>query len=133
MRFVVNANILFSIMKDGSVTRQLLEKSEVSLYSPKFALKELYKYQEEIKRKNKIDNFGESVEFLKKRIRFVDTEEYFAEIKENFFKIKDQKDIDYIALASKLNIPLWTNDKALKEQDIVQVLNTEEIIDLLED
>ena len=31
----------------------------------------------------------------------------------------------------KLNLPLWSNDRKLKEQDEVIVLNTKEIIDLI--
>lgn len=41
------------------------------------------------------------------------------------------KDIDSLALALKLNAPLWTHDKLLKEQDKIKILTTKEIIEII--
>jgi predicted nucleic acid-binding protein len=44
-------------------------------------------------------------------------------------KIKiDPKDINYVALAYKLNCPLWTNDKKLKNLQCIKVLSTEDLL-----
>ena len=40
----------------------------------------------------------------------------------------DPKDIDYVALAYKLNCPLWTNDKKLKKLQCIKVLSTEDLL-----
>ncbi len=37
------------------------------------------------------------------------------------------EDIDFIALALKENCPLWSNDKLLKKQIRVKIINTNEI------
>ena len=43
----------------------------------------------------------------------------------------DPNDTQYFALALKLNCPIWSNDKKLKEQSEIKVLNTSELIELL--
>ncbi len=43
----------------------------------------------------------------------------------------DPDDIQYFALALKLGCPIWSNDKALKEQNTVEVISTGELIDNL--
>jgi len=40
----------------------------------------------------------------------------------------DIKDVQYLALAEKYGIPIWSNDKRLKNQSVVKVFSTEEII-----
>jgi predicted nucleic acid-binding protein len=40
----------------------------------------------------------------------------------------DPKDIDYVALAYKLNCPLWTNDKNLKKLNSIKVFSTEDLL-----
>ena len=40
----------------------------------------------------------------------------------------DLKDAPYIALALKLNCPIWSQDKALKKQSVVKIYSTEELI-----
>lgn len=41
----------------------------------------------------------------------------------------DPDDKMYFALALKLNIPIWSNDKELKKQKRVKVYTTEELIE----
>ena len=42
------------------------------------------------------------------------------------------EDIDFLALSLELNCPLWTNDALLKKQNLVKILNTKEVINLLD-
>ena len=39
----------------------------------------------------------------------------------------DQKDISYVALSLKLNIPIWSNDKDLKKQNKIKIISEEKI------
>jgi predicted nucleic acid-binding protein len=45
--------------------------------------------------------------------------------------IPDPDDIDFTALALKLDCPLWSNDKELKQQTVVKVFSTSELISFL--
>ncbi|MBN2517441.1 MAG: hypothetical protein JXB14_01210 [Candidatus Altiarchaeota archaeon] len=42
----------------------------------------------------------------------------------------DPNDSEYFALALKLGCPIWSNDKALKKQDVVRVYSTKELSEL---
>ena len=44
----------------------------------------------------------------------------------------DPKDTSYFALALKLNCPIWSNDKKLKEQNKIKIYSTEEIVKFFE-
>ena len=48
------------------------------------------------------------------------------------FNIQDKDDVDFIALALKLNLPIWSNDKDLKKQTLAKVYTTKEVISLLD-
>jgi len=40
----------------------------------------------------------------------------------------DINDVPYLALALKLNCPVWSNDRKLKNQNAVRIYSTQEII-----
>ena len=61
------------------------------------------------------------------KVDFVSHTKYNAKL---VTKSPDIKDMDFLALALKLKSPLWSNDKILKKQDQVQILNSEEVIRL---
>jgi predicted nucleic acid-binding protein len=68
---------------------------------------------------------------LEKRIIFRKEEEYQKEMQEIIKSIPDKKDVEYLALALKEKVPLWSNDKELKKQSYVMVLSTREILELI--
>jgi predicted nucleic acid-binding protein len=43
----------------------------------------------------------------------------------------DEKDTHYVALALKLNCPIWSNDTDLKKQNKVKIYNTKELLEEL--
>ena len=66
-----------------------------------------------------------------KKINKIPKEEYEDKIKEAYEIMKDidEKDTHYIALALKLNCPIWSNDNDLKKQNKVKVYNTKELLE----
>jgi len=132
MELVINANILFSMAKSESKTREIISLFPLILHSPEFALKEIKKYKKEIMSKANIQDFEEFIKLLKERINFINLEYYKSEIKKCKNLIPDEKDTEYLALSKKLKIPLWSNDKLLKNQTMINVINTPELVDLLE-
>ena len=131
MELVINANILFSLAKSSSKTRDLISNFALSLYAPNFAKTEIIKYKEDILKKANLNDFNIFLNILNTRINFVDLEDYKEQIKKCKGIIKDEKDIEYVALAMKLNIPLWTNDRLLKDQNLIKALTTSDIIEIL--
>ncbi|MBU3941768.1 MAG: hypothetical protein KKF74_02545 [Nanoarchaeota archaeon] len=130
MKFVVDANVLFALSKPSSVANSLFSKFSLKLFAPDFALIELHKYKGELSDKSGVD-FNSVIKSIKEKVVFVDKSEYSGLIKEFSSKISDPKDVVYLALASRLNLPIWSNDKHFKEQSLISVFTTEELLELL--
>jgi len=136
-KLVVETNILYAFFWKRSPTHGIL-KSLVSVFdllSPKFALEELYKHKEEILFQSKIKSseFNELINLLSTFVEFVETSEYMEFIDEAKSLFPEHlKDIDFFALALKLNCPLWSNEKLHKKQSKVEVFITDELRKLLE-
>ena len=65
---------------------------------------------------------------MQAKIDFIPYEEFRDFMKKAADITPDPKDTVYIALALKLKCRLWSNDKALKNQDLVSVYSTTELI-----
>jgi len=50
MRLVVDMNILFSFFKKWTFTRRVITRNDLTLYSPSYALEEIKRYEDEIKK-----------------------------------------------------------------------------------
>ena len=134
MKFVVDSNILFSFFWKGSNTKKIILKPDFDLYTPMFFFKELDKYKGEVISRTKISNeqFKEFKKMLSDVVRFASENEYVEFIEESKHISPDLKDVDFLALALKLNCPLWSIDKALKKQPKVKVYSTSELIEEFE-
>jgi predicted nucleic acid-binding protein len=129
MKLVVDANVLFSALIKQGKTAELLLDLSMNLYTPKFILDEFEKYRQEIiaKTKRSEEEFAEIFDMFKGIIHVVPEEEFVKYLKEAEKISPDSKDIMYFALALKLNCPIWSNDKRLKNQDKIKVYSTEEL------
>lgn len=133
MELVVDANVLFSALIKNNVTAKLLCHENLKLYCPEFVLEELEKYYEEILEKTSRtqEEFMRIMEAFEEIITIVPQEEYADYIEEAKKSCPDQNDIMYFALALRLKCSLWSNDKILKNQDIIKVYNTAEVKTLI--
>ncbi len=133
MELVVDANILFSALIKNSTTAELLFNEELKLYTSEFIIEEFFKYEGVILQKTSRtrEEFIQIMHQLKEIITVIQQDDYNPYIKEAEVLSPDEKDIMYLALALKLNCPLWSNDKKLKQQNKINILNTAEILQLL--
>ena len=134
MDLVVDANILFAaLIKDGT-TAKLLFLDDLHLYAPEFLLDEFNKHRNYLLNKTHRtkENFNEILEVLACRIIFIpleDIEQYL----EKADKISpDPDDSIYFAIALKIGASIWTNEKRLLKQNIVNIYTTSDILDLFE-
>lgn len=132
MEFVVDTNVLFTFFWEGSFTRKLLVKQELELFSPEFALEEINSHCDEILKKTGIslEEFKKLRKELAILVEFIPLEEY-SSFMDKASAIPDPDDVDFAALALKLNCPIWSNDKGLKQQSRVKVFSTSELIESL--
>ena len=69
---------------------------------------------------------------LREKINVIPNEETEKFISKAKNICPDENDVDYFALALKLNCSVWSNDKALKNQSYIEVCSTEELINKIE-
>lgn len=133
MLLVANANVLFSFFNSKSRAREIVLLEDVKLFSPKFLLKELEEHKEEIKEKFGLNEkqFSLTLELLKIAVEFVPLQEFKKSVGDAKKISPDKDDVQYFALALKLGIGIWSNDKALKRQSLVKVLSTEDLLKML--
>ena len=130
MQFVVDANILFAALIKDSITIEILISNLGRFFAPEFILEEFYKHKKEILEKTKRtpEEFESVFESLSELINIIPKEEYENMLEKAEEISPDLDDVPYIALALELNLPIWSNDKKLKEQNLVKVYNTKDLV-----
>ena len=68
---------------------------------------------------------------VERNIEFSEESEYDEFLDKAIKNLPDPKDAPYLALALSLNASIWSNDSHLKEQSLVKVLSTSELVKLL--
>jgi predicted nucleic acid-binding protein len=138
VKLVIDANELFSaIIGRGkglqSLVMDIIFSEKVELFAPFRLLAELEKNRREIKRKSGFSDkeFDAFVEIIKLKIKFIPLEDFLDRILEAKDISPDPKDIEYFALALKLNCRIWSEERRLKRQSRVEVLSTSELIEFL--
>ncbi|MFH1849354.1 MAG: PIN domain-containing protein [archaeon] len=132
VKLVVDANVLFAMAKPSSAANELVSRFSLKLLAPDFSFYELIKYKKDLVNKSG-ESFDSIIELLKEKVAFLEVGHYASEIKKLSAEISDPKDIVYLALAYRTGVPIWSNDKHFKEQDMVEVFTTRELIELLGD
>lgn len=133
MKLVVDANVIISSLIKNSKTAELLISPLLDLYAPKYIFEEITKYGDEIagKTKRDIESLKEIFDTISLLINLVDFSNYELFITDAEKISPDKKDLDYFALALKLDCAIWTNDKKLREQERTKIYSTEEINGLI--
>ena len=131
MIFVVDANELFAALIARGKTLDLFFHFGVEFVAPSFILAEFNKYKKDIIRKSGLgeEDIDSFFFMLKEKIRFFRTSDYGGFIQKAEEVCPDINDIDYFALALKLNCPIWSEDKKLKEQSEVEIFSTKDLIE----
>lgn len=103
---------------------------DFELFSPEFSLEEINAHESDILKKTGVSKreFDSLRTDLAIAVEFVPLKEYekFLEIALKFSP--DSNDVDFLALALKLNLPLWSNDSFLKKQNKVKVFSTFDLL-----
>lgn len=133
MRVVIDNNIVFSLMNLDSTNSRLFSILKMDYLSPRFIVGEFEKHKGECEKKSGLskNKFLDRIKEVFDKIELVKPEGYSDYIKKSIAVSPDRDDAPYLALALKLNCPVWSNDSLLKKQSEVIILNTKEIIELV--
>ena len=111
---ILDSNILFTIVIAGSRSRahRIVEEYELRLFMPEEALIEFHRHAEKLKR-HAVKDFETKVMLAFTLVHIVPRELYEDKLRDAYSIAGrfDPKDTPFIALALKLDVPIWTEDK----------------------
>lgn len=131
VELVVDSGIIFTGLVGTGVTKSLLFSKSLKLFAPEFLFEELKEHLPRIKlfsslSTNKIDLL---ISKLKGCINIVDKSKFEAFLSEANKLISDPDDTEYLALSLSMGKCLiWSNDPHLKQQSLVKVFTTKELV-----
>ena len=139
MKAVADANELFSaVISKGrgwkAKTLDIFFSDNAKLSAPYRLLAELEKNRADIMSKSGFshEEFDAFIGVLKLRVDFVPLEKFLDKLGEAKEISPHAKDIEYFAVALKFESNcIWSEEKLLKEQAKVKVLNTDELWEFL--
>ena len=114
---IIDSSIIFSIIVAGKRARAyriIAEHQDIELFSPEEVLIEFREHMRKLEKSARIE-FWNKVLLAFSLIRIVPREVY-ADILQEAYSIASQfdpKDTPFIALSLKLELPIWTEDKAM--------------------
>jgi len=136
MIIVVDSNVFISALIKDSLTRKLIAKCKEWLIIPEYFFQEVRKHEKEILLKSKLSKESYDILFNELlRYVFVIPNEVILPYREEALKIVKDIDIDdvlFIATALAFeDAVVWSDDKKLKKQNKIKIINTSEIIKIL--
>jgi len=134
MLLIADTNILIAALLKHSTTHHMIFSIDFDLYSPEHCKGEMIKYENELakKMKKEVSDVRNAIELILSNVNIVPKDEYL--VKEEEAKkicVTHTNDWPFVALALKMNAPVWTNDKAFFKHPEIKVLSTEDLIRIL--
>ena len=134
MELIIDANVLMSaLVATTGKTYDLIFNERINLFSPEFLLEEFEKHKDEILDKSGLNesDFKLFLSLISSKIEFVSKSEFEKFIPKAKKITPYPDDTEYFALALKLRMPIWSNDKRLKQQDKIKVYSTTDLLKFL--
>ena len=137
MNIIIDSNELFSALIKDSITRKIILEYASFFLFPSFIFEEMQKHKTELLKKSRMsgEDFSKLLQLILKKVVIVPNEVLIPYRKEAFEIVKniDPDDVLFVACALAYhNSIIWSNDRKLKKQSRVKVINTKEIIKLLQ-
>lgn len=129
---VIDSNVLVSALIKDSKTRQLILEYNGLFLFPSYIFEELQKHKEELRKKSKMEGFETLLAILLKKVEIVPEERLKAHKKEAVELAKNIDLNDAVFFACALTHPgsiIWSDDKKLKNQNRIKIMNTTEMIE----
>jgi len=133
MELVADTNIVAAAILRKGLTRELLFNPVLSLFSPDRLTAELYGHEAEFVEKSGLtgEQFRQAVALVLSRIDVLPFEFYSHLAFQARQTAPDKDDWPFLAVAMRKNCCLWSNDKKLRQQDKVKVVDTAELREIL--
>lgn len=134
MKIVIDSNVLFSALIKDALTRKLILEYEDEFLFPQYIFEEMQKHKELLLKKSKMneEEFSELLNIILRKVIIIPTTHLKAKEKEakELAKDIDPDDALFFATALTHNAIIWSDDKALKKQEEIKIVNTKEMKEL---
>ena len=132
MNIIIDSNALFSALIKNSKTRRIILDYDGFFLFPSFIFIEMQKHEDELLEKSglSIEDFKKLLRLIIKKVVIVPNEVLVPYKNEAYDIVKNIDPDDALFVACALAYPnsvIWSDDKKLKRQTKVKVLNTQEI------
>ena len=137
MRIILDTNVLFSALIRDSLTRKIILEFKDKFLFPSYIFEELEEHKEEIRIKSKLEDYDFELVLsrLLERVEIVGSEK-LEQYKEEAVEIAKKIDLDdSLFFACALAYPdsiIWSDDRALKRQIKIRIIDTLEMMEILE-
>ena len=136
MNIIIDSNVLFSALIKDSLTRKLILDYDGTFLFPSYIFEEYEKHKKELIKKTGMEDadIQKLINLILKKVFIVPNEilDSYREEALNVIGKIDPDDVLFIACALAYeNSIIWSDDKKLKNQTRVKVLNTSEIIKII--
>ncbi len=130
MELVVDTNGVISALLKAAKSREIICSPKCKLYAPEQMVTEVLHHKEEIMEKAGIaESEWEELQPIVFSNMTMVSEKEFKHKKEQAEKLaKHPEDTPFLALFLAKDIPLWSNDKDMKQQSTVKVMSTEDLV-----
>ena len=136
MEVVIDANIFIAALLKKGATRKLLLNDELVLYTPEYVIEELFDHLQEFETKSHLSRIAleelVKVLIIESKMIVVPKDELQQYMKKADEISLDPDDVMYFATALKQNIGIWSNDKEMKKQKVINVYSTNDLVKLYE-
>lgn len=138
MNIIIDSNVLFSALIKKSATRKIILDYDGYFLFPSFVFMEMELHKNEIVRKSGMvkKDFDGLLGLLLRRVLVIPDEVILPYRKKANEIVKSIDPDDAVFIACALAFPnsvVWSDDKRLKRQTEVRIMNTSEIITSLKD
>ena len=137
MKIIIDSNVLFSALIRDAKTRSIILEYDDFFMFPSYIFEEMHEHIDELHEKTKLskENFKKLLHLIQKKVVIVpnDVLELYKDEAVEIIKDIDLDDAPFIACALAYpNSAIWSDDKKLKNQYKIKILNTKEMIDYLD-
>jgi len=135
LKIVIDSNVLFSALIKDAITRDIILHYDGYFLFPSYIFEEMEKHKQELVKKSKMKpkDFNTLLSILLQKVIIIPTEILFPYKQKALEIVKniDKDDAIFIACALRYQpCVLWTDDKKLKQQSNITIVNTTEMMKL---
>ena len=130
-RYVVDTTILVSWLLDPSkLTGGIVRSLELELYTPYQSVSELWKHRDDWSKKRPSLDLAAFTDSIGRYVSIEIVERGSKEMNEAYSVMEkiDPDDAEFVALAIKIDTPIWSRDKHFLKQKRVNVVTSQDIL-----